>query len=417
VTRGRAEPADNGIYFNAEDAEDAEECRGEIGKCNPAAALVTEYQGATLSKGSQPARFRFAAIQDLCDNPGITVGISLGRNAYRFTPAISMPQNSMSQKFDEPILPRPGWLLVANSLRFMGIFLFAGGFWLAGFWHWDPFVWLCALIFVVPSFVFARWQYSATFHGNQWSAAKLFVFLLIVGSVLTLGAGGAVIEPLANGIVPPRGYLLHLVVPLALVAVWLFFTAVLTRRWRKRMAKSCAAATVPSDAAPPPLPADGRTSNRRILPSLSLRGLVGFVVALSAAVAGFAFGRHDSVPRRQMHVTARESCLSLPDGAADVCVLRGFRGTITFEFGIDEAGFWRWTEPGLGSLESEAANVPIKAIEGSFAVDSCSEDPNEYTVDHVIHRGWYYWWNREDRSVIYAYDSDTGRAYFHFNSY
>jgi hypothetical protein len=296
-------------------------------------------------------------------------------------------------------------------------------------------MWLAAIFFGLPSLVFACWQYSATFHGNRWAAAMLSVSLLVIGGLLTVGAGGAVVELLASGIVPPRGYLILLVVPLVLFASWLFFTAVLTRRWRKRMAGAFAGTALDDDAIPPPLPPfDIFTqrdrwagpppigwqvgfkrrwiARRQAFSRSTLWRSVGLVAALSLVAAGFDSGIRGILPRRQMHITAYESHLSLPEGATDVCILRGPRGSNTFDFAVDEASSRKWIESDLGSSELNADDPPIKPIVGSFEIFSCSEDPDTLIERRVINHGWHYSWRENFHYLKKAYDSDTGRAYW-----
>ncbi len=69
-----------------------------------------------------------------------------------------------------------------------------------------------------------------------------------------------------------------------------------------------------------------------------------------------------------MHVSPQEARLRLPAGATDICIRRGYRGTISYNFAIDEAGFWKWTELVGGSLESQASGVKILPVAGSVEI-------------------------------------------------
>ncbi len=276
-------------------------------------------------------------------------------------------------------------------------------------------MWVTSTIFVGPSFALAAWQYAATFRAHHRSAKKLLIALAIFDGILLLGVGGAVIEPIASGILPTRDYLVGVVSPMALIASWISFTSFVNfLRYRGL-----------SSPVNPPLAANydadssedlgARFSGSR--PRFTLRELAGLVAAVAAVLAGIAFGFRETLPERAMHISVLESRLKLPEGASDVCIRRGSRGIITFDFAIDEPGFWEWTKSRSGSLESEADNVPIKPIEGSFSILSCSDDPNLYVTHHEITRGWYYSWRKEDRAIQYAYDADHGRAYYnaHFH--
>jgi hypothetical protein len=310
-------------------------------------------------------------------------------------------------------MPRPSWPLIVNSVLFATACLFVGGFMLSGFVHWDPCMWVSATIFVGPSFAFAFWQYLATFRGNPRAAKRLFLSLLIVGGLLIFALGSAILEPLLTGTIPTLGYLGYAVLPMALLASWFVFTGILTFRWRNRLAGARCTAAVADKGVPLPHPVNVSIASRRLIPSFTLRELFGLMAALSAVLAGAAFGIRDTPPERAMHVSVLESHLTLPKGASDVCVIRGSRGIITFDFAIDEPGFWEWAKTRVGSLESQTDNVPIKAIEDSFSILSCSENANEYIVPRAINHGWFYSWHKEDRSIQYGYDADTGRAYYH----
>ncbi|HEY1784677.1 MAG TPA: hypothetical protein VGG30_03980, partial [Pirellulales bacterium] len=223
--------------------------------------------------------------------------------------------------------------------------------------------------------------------------------------------GGAIVEPLAGGRLPPL-YLIQVVVPMVLVASWLFFTATLTRRWRKQTGKFFADAAMLVDRASPPPAANSRIPNRRILARFTLRGLSSLGAALAVAFFGFVLGIYGIPRQRGMHVSPREAGIALPDGASDVCFLRGPRSTITFDFAIDEAGFRHWVESDLDLSELKAADPPIKPVVESLRIFSCSDDPDEQIVGHLVNHGWYYSWREGFHSRDKAYDSDTGRAYF-----
>jgi hypothetical protein len=136
------------------------------------------------------------------------------------------------------------------------------------------------------------------------------------------------------------------------------------------------------------------------------------IAALSLVLAGVTSGFREIPPRIALHVSPRDARLSLPTGATDVCVWRGFRGTIMYNFAIDEAGFWEWTRSIHGSLESRAAGVAIQPIAFSVAIRTYSEATGDIDAQ-TIRRGWFYDWQVEDRGLYYAYDADAGRAYYY----
>ena len=96
-----------------------------------------------------------------------------------------------------------------------------------------------------------------------------------------------------------------------------------------------------------------------------------------------------------------------------MCIQRGYRGTISYNFAIDEAGFWEWTKSAGGSLESQASGVKILPVIGSFEI----QDSFTQNGVHTITRGWFYDFHVEDRGHQYAYDADQGRVYFSSHAY
>jgi hypothetical protein len=294
---------------------------------------------------------------------------------------------------------RPGWLLAANSMVFIGGLAFVAGTLAGAFAHWDPCVWMAAVIFLVPVAALACWQYAATFRARPRAANIMRLVLPVLAILFGLLALVTVGEALT------RGYLAWglaaFVAPLVLVAGWLVWLAWLTGAWHRRLWDAATAAGV-----------DSRGPWR-----ISLRELMGLAALVSLALAGFATVR-EVPPQSAMHVSAAESGLPLPAGASDVCVQHGFRGTIYYHFQIDEAGFFEWAAE-RGTFESDADRVPIKPIgPGGFTIQTCSDNPaTGPLVEHTITRGWYYDWRKEDRGIHYGYDADQGRAYYraHFH--
>jgi hypothetical protein len=165
------------------------------------------------------------------------------------------------------------------------------------------------------------------------------------------------------------------------------------------------AATTPGDAAP-----IARFSRRDVLAGLSV---LAFVAALVFCVV------KSTPPMYAEHVSRDEAPVKLPPGARDVSYCQGFRGTIAFEFTIDEDQFVEWVQSGIGSLESNAADVPLKPIAEPFtitryyALTKELEGPDFATIKD----GLSYRWTKEDRGVSAAFDRGAGRAYYfaHFH--
>jgi hypothetical protein len=119
------------------------------------------------------------------------------------------------------------------------------------------------------------------------------------------------------------------------------------------------------------------------------------------------------------HVSRDEAPFSLPSEAHDISYCHGFWGTIAYEFSIDEPGFVDWVAAGIGTLESESYNVPLKPIVAPYTIRRCYalsrelEGPDTITIAS----GLFYHWSHEDRGVYAAYDRTTGRAYYYFHGH
>jgi hypothetical protein len=115
-----------------------------------------------------------------------------------------------------------------------------------------------------------------------------------------------------------------------------------------------------------------------------------------------------------IHLTPDQAGLDLPVDATDVAVLRYGRGTIAFEFTIDEAGFRTWVDCGIGSLESQAAAILIEPITSPTRVRRVLPPDAGISQENweMVHRGLQYHWRKEDRAVIATYDSDEQRAFY-----
>jgi hypothetical protein len=303
-------------------------------------------------------------------------------------------------------MPRPRWPLIVTSTVFIGGCLFFGGVTLSGFGHWDPCAWVVAVIFTGPSFGIAYWQYAAAFRAHESSASILRYLLPMMGAGGLLVAVLAVLEPLSEGVTPTNDYIAGLVLPLVLVGIWFGWVGFLNFRWHRQLTAAPVLATLVEDHVTAPTPG-GRFR-------ISLGQSLALIAALSAVLAGATFGYRDIPPQIAMHVSPHEARLrSLPTGATDVCIWRGYRGTITYNFAIDETGFWEWTKSIGGSLESQASGVKIMPVTASIEI----YDPFARNGAHTITRGWFYDFHVEDRGLQYAYDAVQCRAYFSFHSY
>ena len=144
------------------------------------------------------------------------------------------------------------------------------------------------------------------------------------------------------------------------------------------------------------------------------------LLASTAAVAVLSYSMHrDSLPQYGEHVDRAHAPASIPAGATDISYCQGVRGTIAYEFTIDEAGFREWVAGGIGSIESQSANIPLKTITTPVAIGTYSRLSEELTGPELVtvEAGLYYSWSHEDRGVTAVFDSKRNRAYYaaHFH--
>lgn len=301
-------------------------------------------------------------------------------------------------------MPRPGWALIVTSIVFIGACLFFGGVALAGFVHWDPCVWFAAIIFGGPLIALAVCQYLATFRAVQ-SSARVLYFSLLLGACGFLVAGIGVVEPVVNGIMPTYDYLILPILMFVLFGAGFCWVGLVNLWWHRELIGAATLATRVDDG-------NAATSSRGRF-RITLRECLALIAAVSVAFAGASFGARDISPQVATHVSPQAAGLDLPAGATDVCVWRGYRGTITYNFAIDEAGFWEWAKSIRGSLEAQTSGVTIQPVTEHCAI----RDPSADDGTHRFSRGWVYSWHKEDRGLRYAYDADLGRAYYSSHSH
>jgi hypothetical protein len=132
-----------------------------------------------------------------------------------------------------------------------------------------------------------------------------------------------------------------------------------------------------------------------------------------SSVVGWAI--RSTPPPYAEHVERADAPFSLPEGATDVSFCQGVRGMTAFEFTTDEEAFRKWVESGIGSSESQAANVPLSPITAPITITRYNalskrlKGPRSVTVNSGLH----YRWSYEDGGIYAVFDSSTNRAYFY----
>jgi len=248
-------------------------------------------------------------------------------------------------------------------------------------------------------------QYLAVFRRNVKSATIAAVLLFcpggLAGLVFVMTAGEIGMEGMKGIDLVPGFLLLPILVPCtaSVLLGWINW------RWRETMKASA------HDS-------PGESSGLRPL-QFSLRELLAAVTVLAVVMGLAAYFSKPAQPRYAEHVDQSRAPSSIPDGASDISFCHGYRGTIAYEFTIDEQGFRDWVNSGIGSLESEAARVQIEPIKGPHKIyrycclTSELIGPDEATVTQGLH----YSWSKEDRGVHAVFDSVANRAYYFAHSH
>jgi len=289
--------------------------------------------------------------------------------------------------------PKPSRLHVALSIVVIGecLFLFSAGIACLTV-TWDPCAMFSGILLApLPGFL-GIVQYAGTFRRHTASARRATTCAFILGGIIAFVFGGATIVVLVAGELPPR----EIIIPLLAFAVPHLWNGFLNRRWHHELIKSAS------------LAGNGRFR-------LSIRELLGLTTVVSVFAALTLYFVRGQGPQFAENISASEAGIHLPANAANVSLCHGYRGIIAYEFDTDEQSFRQWVDDGIGSLESQQANIKLAPIKGDYtmsryySLSSQLAGPDSVT----IHDGLYYEWSFEDRGVYAAFDRATGLAYFY----
>lgn len=297
--------------------------------------------------------------------------------------------------------PKPSVVLLAFSLLVLIACVFLISVALVMFAaRWDPFSLFAGVIVLTLPAVLATQQYRATFRQNGKAAYFSAVVLFIISGcaffafVTTLG------DMLLHGVrrLPWIGLLL----PMLTIGVVGCLAGWLDLRWSRRL----------STFTPTAVNAAGPVR-------FSIRELLVAVTAIACVTWLVDHFVRSTPPRFAENVSVDQAPFGLPAQARDVSFCQGFRGTIAYEFTIDEDDFIAWVDSRIGSTESYAANIPLREVTGPYeirrycALSSTLAGPDSKTITNGLH----YHWSKEDRGVYAAFDRATNRAYYfaHFH--
>lgn len=295
-------------------------------------------------------------------------------------------------------LPRPSRLfstisvlVIAGNLFLLSVFIAANVV------EPNPFAMMLGGCSFLPMWVvIAIQQYRGTFRCVASAATTTSVLLYMIGGFMVFVLISMIAESVQDGVA------LRLI---ATPLIWMFVVAAgslafarMNALWSRQLRSALAAGAV--------------AANRR---GFSLRELL-LAVSVIAAMTGITsqFIR-SGPPRYAEHIEGSAAPFRLPPGATDVSYGKGYRGTIAYEFTTDELAFRRWVDSGIGSIEAQSAEVPVREITHPFTITRYYTHSSELTgpFDITVHIGLYYSWSKEDRGVYAAYDRSTGRAYYY----
>ncbi len=291
--------------------------------------------------------------------------------------------------------PKPPPLLIGTSVLVIAFSLFLVSAALAAFTAtWEPCLLIGGAIILPLPAALAVQQYRATFRRVGPAALTAAVLLFTVGGIAAFAFVTTFGEiAMGGGELPWFGLLL----PMLAVASVGLFGGWLDLRWRSNL---------------PPMSADAAWR-------FSLREVLAAVAAISVLTGLTASFIRSTPPRYAENVSVADAPFGLPPSATEVSFCQGFRGTIAYEFTVDEASFREWVAEGIGSIESNASNTKLEQIITPVSItrynaySSELSGPDSITVNNGLH----YSWSFEDRGVYAVFDSTTNRAYYfaHFH--
>lgn len=264
---------------------------------------------------------------------------------------------------------------------------------------WDPLLLIGGVIlFPFPSLLLTQ-QYLGTFRNQIRGAVITSCLLFLVAAAALLAFVMTLGEVVMAGAEIPWTKLL---LPMLAVGCVSCISAWANLRWSQCLKQT---ATVPT-----------YKGVRFWFSKFDLLAFVAAMVSVSSLAALFI---QSIPPKYAENVSSDRAPFGLPSEATQVSFCQGYRGTIACEFTIDERRFVDWVEAGIGSLESDSANIQVQMITIPYSIRRyTSLAPHLNGSDSItIANGLYYEWSKEDRGVYAAFDRTTGRAYYfaHFH--
>ena len=301
--------------------------------------------------------------------------------------------------------PRPGWFLFVSSILIIGVCLLMVSTAIAGcFTAWGNPEMLGVIVLGPISAIVGFQQYWGVFRSSPRASNVAAFVLMLFGALLVFGCVAGLIQTAwEHGLSIGLSLLL-----LVLGALGTFCLLVAAGNHRWAYVLTYARKTVAIEKQP----RWGQFSLREML----------LWTTILAVMAGLTTGLiRNHRPRYGVDVDRQHAPAGVPEGATNIHYCYHQRPyCIAYEFTISEEEFRRWVEGGIGSLESNAANVPLEPIVGSEEIARyCAFGPRPIngTDQATVTNGLRYFWSEEYRMVHAVFDRDTGRAYFYSEPY
>ncbi|WP_148080103.1 hypothetical protein [Roseimaritima ulvae] len=260
---------------------------------------------------------------------------------------------------------------------------------------WDPCSIMGGVLMLPPPLALAVQQYRGTFRFNAKAASVSAVLLFLVCGLAFAALATTLVDLVFSGVRIPW---LSLFLPLLVIGTLGGVSASVNLAWSRHLERATNA--------------DGASLERT---QYTMRELLVAVAAIACMTTLVIYLVRSTPPRFAENVSRDEAPFGLPAEATEVSFCQGFRGTIAYEFTIDESGFVVWVESGIGSLESASANVSVQPITTPYSVRRYDALTAKVTGAGAITitDGLYYEWSKEDRGVYAAFDRTTNRAYYY----
>jgi hypothetical protein len=235
-------------------------------------------------------------------------------------------------------------------------------------------------------------QYAGTFQGKSARAEMVARLYSFTGGFMLIALACLLLDIARSG-EHPSWAAIAVGAVFVVVAVWGRLGGRLNREWAAELRRFDE-----TEGSESPRP------TRRGHPWVWLTTCVVFLVSTGAFY--WTFG-----PQSGEHVAPDTTPLVLPEGASDVCYWI-YAGNTVFEFTISEQGFLAWAELQIERRQGDFEGM--KALDGSESVPIYrawlpdAPPPDEA----VVEEGYYHGWQEAGKTVQYAYDQRTGRAYY-----